>query len=356
MKQILEQLKIERDNYNSKVIKLNQIINELEEIGGVSGLEKKSISKRKSIEGKMKELAKSGYQPWSDEEVERVAGLYSTTPTREIVEILKEEFGTIRTLGSINVKMSQNKVHKAKVPINVDSTRKHERMSTKAKIWDDEKTEFVRQLVNLSPTISDQEIADAIKEEYEIEMDEDRVKSMRNYYNIKLNKKKKWTPEVLERIKELMNSHTNSEIAEIIKEEFPHIKTCNGQDIAVNMGRIGLVRAQQIRNPRTPSKTPEEKLQEEIEKEEEIKQEIKFKRENYGLDQKAVKIIEQNYVSNNDEDIRKIIGDKTGTFYKIESIQKYRKQKGLEDPTDPKVPLDDGIDLDEDVDEEADDE
>jgi len=200
-------------------------------------------------------------------------------------------------------------------------------------------------------------------------------------------KQSKYTPEIIERIKQVINKKTKNEITDLLRLEFglnisvPSLNnalwrrgiTCTNQnnkniqsvkkyteehfdwirdnidstkDIIELLEKFneefnmdvtqGALQCQMSLNKIKRNKIIEKMI---VEKEPVVlidphQKEIeeKEKRQRKGMSKEAIEIIEDNYMSNTDDELREMIADKTSAFHGTDKIENYRESNGMARP------------------------
>lgn len=168
----------------------------------------------------------------------------------------------------------------------------------------------------------------------------DQVKARRRYMGLdkprgvltaearqrSIESKKKYTPEHFDWLKE--NIHTtenNIELANQFNEKF---------GLNISHGALNQQMSTNGISRRKMSNLPKEENPEPVELVDPHQKEIdeKAKRERKGMSADAVKVIEENYMSKTDDELRELIADETGQFYTGTRIGDYRLSNGMDRP------------------------
>jgi len=132
----------------------------------------------------------------------------------------------------------------------------------------------------------------------------------------------KYTDEIVERVKEVVNKKTNQEIRDLLQSEF-------GLNVSVPcvsnmMSTRGIKRKNilKIKIPEFSKPTPKYKTPEQRTKESKRK----------GMSEEAIEIIEENYMEKTDEELREIIAEEIGAYHQVDKIESYRETNGMARP------------------------
>lgn len=178
----------------------------------------------------------------------------------------------------------------------------------------------------------------------------------------------KYTKEIVERVREVVDEMKNQEIRDLLQKEFGinvsvpcvvsmmvnkgikreknHSKEQNKHEIGIihynNNGKY-LCNSKWKANPKKLTyigkdvtcdnckckleKEEEPKLKKFYKNEDNIHKAIKTKRK--GMSEEAIEIIEENYMEKTDGELRELIADKIGAFHAVDKIEEYRETNGM---------------------------
>lgn len=139
-------------------------------------------------------------------------------------------------------------------------------------------------------------------------------------------KQVKWTDEIIDRIKQVANEMTNSEIRDLLSSEFGI--NVSVPSVANAMFKRGIKRSK-IKDK--PKPKPVEKLVE-IETPEMKRKEELAAQKRKGMSKEVVELIRDKYMEMTDEELREEIGDKFGAFFQVDKIEAYRESNGMARP------------------------
>jgi len=180
-------------------------------------------------------------------------------------------------------------------------------------------------------------VDDIVEEPKQLPKREKRKYTKKNKINSHIPRKMtKYTKEILDRMREVINRKSNKEIQEMLRLEFGH--NVSEISIAVRLSREGIKR-----DKKTKPKGEEEieakmkELAEPVETIEVITPEMirlkeREKTKRKGMSEEVVELIQDKYMEMTDEELRGAIADKHGAFFQVDKIKAYRESNGMARP------------------------
>ena len=134
-------------------------------------------------------------------------------------------------------------------------------------------------------------------------------------------RKVKYTKEIIERVREVIDEMKNPEIRDLLQKEFGlNVSVGCVVNMMVNRGikRVKNHSKKQNEKTMTPKQTHDEEIK---------------KQKRKGMSKEAIEIIEDNYMEKTDGELREMIADKVGAFHTVDKIEEYRETNGMIRPT-----------------------
>lgn len=273
---------------------------------------------------KEKEVSAHPYHPYKkrpsifSKEADAIITInYETNIDNELVKIIMNELNEEYTYDQVKHRRKNLGFFKERIQSNFPKT-----------IYSKEVDQIMK---NNYQENSDKQIAEIIKQDTGEDFSTDQIKSRRGYLGYVSHrriKSKKYNEEHFNWMRENINSMTNFELTNEFNDKFGLEVSVEALQAQLHYNKI--LRQKKIEDsPETiPEETPHNLEEIKIDEKEESHESKKRK----GMSEKAVEIIEENYMEKTDGELREMIADEANVFYPTDKIATYRESNGMVRP------------------------